>query len=132
MSAEHTSLAAEFFVLACLQRLGANAHITLGNHKAVDIIVEHDDGTLKTIDVKGSATVDWFASNIARNKRGHFLVFVAFVNRMKDLHFPPEVYIVPSVKVGKVIEKVGKQEVVRLKTLRNNSSLYRDTWRKLL
>jgi len=132
MSRENTNLAAEFFVLSQLQRLGASVHITLGHHKAVDIVVERDDGSMKTIDVKGSATQDWFADGLTRSKKSHFVVFVAYVNRMKDIHFAPEVYMVPCSHLGEVIQKVGKKDVVRLKTLRDHSSTYRDAWKKLM
>ncbi|MCX7735386.1 MAG: hypothetical protein N2319_01620 [Candidatus Kapabacteria bacterium] len=48
----NTNLAAEFYVLSILYRLGINAHLTLGNKKSVDIVVENDKGLI-TIDVKG-------------------------------------------------------------------------------
>ncbi len=55
MSKYNTNLASEFHVLSRLHRLGANAVLTLGNKKAVDIIVYGDDGMILTIDVKGVA-----------------------------------------------------------------------------
>lgn len=48
----NTNLAAEFYVLSILYRLGINAHLTLGNKKSVDIVVEKEDKVI-TIDVKG-------------------------------------------------------------------------------
>jgi hypothetical protein len=38
MTTYNTNLAAEFYVLSLLHRLGADAALTLGNKKAVDII----------------------------------------------------------------------------------------------
>ncbi len=39
MTKYNTNLASEFYVLSMLHRLGADASLTLGNKKAVDIIV---------------------------------------------------------------------------------------------
>ena len=39
MSKYDTNLAAEFYVLSCLHRLGISANLTLGNRKGVDIVV---------------------------------------------------------------------------------------------
>lgn len=38
MTGYDTNLAAEFYVLSCLHRLGGAANLTLGNKKAVDIV----------------------------------------------------------------------------------------------
>ncbi len=51
----NTNLAAEFYVLSLLHRMGADANITLGNQKAVDIVVVRAPGDAVTIDVKGLA-----------------------------------------------------------------------------
>ena len=53
MTKYNTNLASEFYVLSMLHRLGANAALTLGNKKAVDIIVANENGSTTTIDVKG-------------------------------------------------------------------------------
>ena len=45
MTTYNTNLAAEFYVLSMLHRLGADAALTLGNKKAVDIIVVNGNGT---------------------------------------------------------------------------------------
>jgi hypothetical protein len=44
MTTYNTNLAAEFYVLSMLHRLGADAALTLGNKKAVDIIVVKANG----------------------------------------------------------------------------------------
>jgi hypothetical protein len=51
----NTNLAAEFYVLSMLHRLGAEATLTLGNKKAVDIVIVRESGDAVTIDVKGLA-----------------------------------------------------------------------------
>ena len=55
MTTYNTNLAAEFYVLSMLHRLGFDASLTLGNKKAVDIVVVRDSGNVVTIDVKGLA-----------------------------------------------------------------------------
>jgi hypothetical protein len=49
MARYHTNLAAEFYVLSCLHRLGLDAHLTLGNRKGVDIVVLRDTGEAVTV-----------------------------------------------------------------------------------
>lgn len=55
MTNHDTGMAAEFYVLSMLFRLGLNANLTLGNQKAVDIFVQRASGDTVTIDVKGLA-----------------------------------------------------------------------------
>ena len=65
MTGYNTNLAAEFYVLSMLHRLGADAALTLGNKKAVDIFVANEGGSTITIEVKGVAKrYDWPADNI--------------------------------------------------------------------
>ena len=99
MSAEkyNTNLAAEYYVLSVLHRLGAEANLTLGNKKSVDIVVVRDAGDAVTIDVKGLAgTTSWPVDNVKAGKSNHFLVFVCFLGRISDLSILPEVYVMPS------------------------------------
>lgn len=51
----NTNLAAEFYVLSILHRLGAEAILTLGNKKSVDVVVVRASGDVVTVDVKGLA-----------------------------------------------------------------------------
>jgi hypothetical protein len=64
MTTYNTNLAAEFYVLSMLHRLGVDAALTLGNKKAVDIIVTNEGRKIITIDVKGlEGRFDWPAVN---------------------------------------------------------------------
>ena len=66
----NTNLAAEFHILSLLHRLGADAALSLGNKKAVDITVVRAEGGAVTIDVKGVAgRYDWPADNIHHRPR---------------------------------------------------------------
>jgi len=55
MSGYNTNLASEFYALSTLHRLGADANLTLGNKKFVDIAVIRGEGDAITVDVKGLA-----------------------------------------------------------------------------
>ena len=90
-----TNLAAEFYTLSVLYRLGAAATLTLGNKKSVDIVVVRSAGDTVTIDVKGIAgKTCWPVSNVPTDRARHFVVFVSFLNRIDDPSVSPEVYVV--------------------------------------
>ena len=80
MSGYNTNLASEFYVLSVLHRLGADANLTLGNKKSVDIAVVKDAGKSITVDVKGLAgKTSWPVDNVKQAKRSHYLVFVSYL-----------------------------------------------------
>jgi hypothetical protein len=136
MKTYNTNLASEFFVLASLYRLGFNAFITLGNKKSVDIIVESNNGTQLTIDVKGMKGKTSFPiDNVmeSANKKSHFLIFVAFLDKMEDPSAYPEIYILPHNKVKDFVYQnpAKTRKTVNLSTLRNKGSSYKNCWRLL-
>jgi hypothetical protein len=51
VSTYDTNLAAEFYVLSALHRLGLSATLTLGNKKSVDIVIARDAGDALTLDL---------------------------------------------------------------------------------
>src|SRR6266581_3735070 len=100
----NTNLAAEFYVLSVLHRLGISATLTLGNKKSVDIVVARDAGEAVTVDVKGLAgSTNWPVDNLKAGKEKHFIVFVTFLGRISDPSFLPEVYVVPSEEVSGIM-----------------------------
>ena len=103
-AAYNTNLAAEFHVMSVLHRMGFDASLTLGNKKAVDIVVVRDSGDAVTIDAKGiSGTTGWPANNIKTKSDRHFLVFVCYLGRIGDPSVQPEVYVVPSKRVPALV-----------------------------
>jgi hypothetical protein len=44
MARYDTNVAAEYYVLSCLDRFGLTANLTLGNKKGVDVVVVRDAG----------------------------------------------------------------------------------------
>jgi hypothetical protein len=140
MSAEkyNTNLAAEYHVLSVLHRLGAEANLTLGNKKAVDIVVVRDAGDAATVDVKGLAgKTSWPVDNLKAGKPNHFVAFVSFLDRIRDLTVLPEVYVMPSQRVAEftyISPGTAKRKVVELRVLRKHEKAkqFRDAWYLIL
>lgn len=98
MGAYETNLAAEYYVLSCLHRIGLTANLTLGNKKGVDVVVVRDAGDAVTVEVKGVAKGhDWPANNLVSTKPDqHFVALVSFEGRIVDSDMPPpRVWILP-------------------------------------
>lgn len=132
----NTNLAAEYYVLSVLHRLGAEANLTLGNKKAVDIVVVRDAGDAVTVDVKGLAGKScWPVDNIKMNQGNHFIVLVCFKDKIKDLSVVPEIYVVPSDKLEQFIYEAprSKRRVVNLSRMRkNDAEQYQNAWNLVL
>ncbi|MHB1528007.1 MAG: hypothetical protein ACYCXT_01035 [Acidiferrobacteraceae bacterium] len=131
----NTNLAAEFYVLSVLHRLGVDANLTLGNKKSVDIAAVRSAGRAVTIDVKGLAgTTAWPVDNLKTAKAGHFIVFVCYRGKIDDPTVLPEVWVIPSSKVAALTyhSPNGKRRVVQRSTLRAKAMRYRDQWALLV
>ncbi|HKJ63515.1 MAG TPA: hypothetical protein VKA94_16210 [Hyphomicrobiales bacterium] len=96
MSRYDTNLASEFFVLSSVHCLGAEASLTLGNKKSVDIFVARGKRVV-TVEVKGVAgSYDWPADNIPRESRpSHFVVLVTYNGRITQPEIAPSVWVIP-------------------------------------
>ena len=130
----NTNLAAEFFVLSVLHRLGLTATLTLGNKKSVDIVVVLDRGRAVTIDVKGLAGMtSWPVDNLGSPRPNHYVVFVTFLGRISDTRSAPEVYVVPSRDVDGLtyVSPQKSRRVVPLGRLRKQEGKYRDAWSRI-
>jgi hypothetical protein len=93
-----TNLASEFHVLSLLHRIGAEAHLTLGNKKSVDIFVIKDGKSL-AIDVKSIRKGNAFIVGDYEEKassKPHYFVFVSYNGTMEDIETQPEVFVVPA------------------------------------
>jgi hypothetical protein len=130
----NTNLAAEFYVLSVLHRFGADANLTLGNKKSVDIVVVRGAGDTITVDVKGLAgKTGWPVDNVAKGTPGHFLVLVCFLDRIADPLALPEVYVIPSTELESVIYNApGGRRLVTVSKARKEGARFRDGWKQLL
>jgi hypothetical protein len=134
MTTYDTNLAAEFYVLSMLHRLGADAALTLGNKKAVDIIVVNGNGTTSTIDVKGlEKRYDWPADNIRLlEKPNHYYAFVSFEGKITDPLSPPSVWIIPDTELAQFVIKYRSRTVVSRARVQANGGNYFQAWSLLL
>lgn len=134
MTTYNTNLAAEFYVLSILHRLGAEANLTLGNKKAVDIVVVRDAGDTVTVDVKGLAgKTGWPVDNVKESRDGHFVVLVCFLGRIAEPSVLPESFIVPSASLPALTYNApGGRKVIHLGTMRKAGAQYREAWELLL
>lgn len=135
-SGYNTNLAAEFHVLSVLHRRGLSASLTLGNRKAVDIVVE-SRGRLFTIDVKGMASrTNWPMDNfkIKTDRRvRHFVALVTFHNKIRNPSVLPSVFLVPAEKVSAFFYRnpKGNRQVIRYGRMRDDGQKYLEAWRQL-
>jgi hypothetical protein len=134
MTGYDTNLAAEFYVLSVLHRLGMSATLTLGNKKSVDIVIARDAGDAVTVDVKGLAGVtNWPVDNLKAGRLRHFIVFVTFLGKIGDPAVSPEIYVVPSKEVSALIYKnpAGNRRVIPLGRARKTWAKYKHAWQLL-
>lgn len=132
MTTYNTNLAAEFYVLSMLHRLGADAGLTLGNKKAVDIVVTNGSDAL-TVDVKGVAgPYDWPADNIrVLDKSFHFYVLVAFDGHIADPLRSPSVWIVPSQRLRQFIHSYRTRKVISRALVKAEGTIFLQAWKLL-
>jgi hypothetical protein len=129
-----TNLASEFYVLAALYRLGADAALSLGNKKAVDITIVRSVNDVVTVDVKGVAGKhDWPADNIgAEAKPRHFVVFVSFEGEFSNPEKVPSIWVVPHADVAHFKSQYQSRCNVSRKRLLEMGERYRDNWDSLV
>lgn len=126
-SAYNTGVAAEYFVLSQLYRMGFEAYITFGNRKSIDIRIISSTGAAATIDVKA---VKGFSSVIINNVvpiQNHFIVAVIYNDQLANLQTYPETFIIPSQEIESVESRWGTQR----RLLKRNLGLFKDAWELL-
>jgi hypothetical protein len=88
-------LAAKFFVLSALHRLGAQATLAPGDFADVDIVIIKD-GTVITAQVK-TLTGGWrWHVEEVHSRENHYIVFVGFTTEIHNPQVSPEVFVLPS------------------------------------
>ncbi len=114
-SSYDTNLASEFFVMSVLHRLGIEAHLTLGNKKAVDIVVVRAPGDTVTVDVKAVAgKTDWLVGNAAGGPRDrHFVVLITYDGKFADLSVPPRAWVLPHLEFLELVQTVKPPSTMR-------------------
>jgi|ERR1051326_2021567 hypothetical protein len=89
-------LAAKFFVLSALHRLGAEATLALGEREDVDITIITEADRARTVDVK-TLTGGWrWRVEDIHARTNHYVVFVCFTSEILNPRVSPEVFVLPS------------------------------------
>lgn len=102
---KHIELAANFYVLSVLHRLGAEANLTWAQPDDVDIAAVRQSGDALTIDVKTlTGTSQWRVEQFSAKKH-HFIVFVCFELEWRDPQVVPEIYIWSSELLKRFIDR---------------------------
>lgn len=118
-----TGVAAEYFVLSQIYRLGLEAYISQGNKKAIDIRVIQENGNPISVDVKAVRGYSSLVVNNVKAKENHFIVFVIYNNKFEDVLTLPDVYIVQSLEVPSITQQFKEEKRVmkgRLEKYLNN------------
>ncbi|MGH9874938.1 MAG: hypothetical protein ACRD9S_20985 [Pyrinomonadaceae bacterium] len=102
---KHLELAAKFYVLSVLHRLGAEANLTYAQPDNVDIAAVRESGEALTIDVKTlTGTSQWPVENFSAKKH-HFMVFVCFALEWDAPQLVPDLYIWSSERLKAFITR---------------------------
>jgi len=123
-------LAAKFYVLSVLYRLGASATVSVGAEKDVDITVVRKPGEVVTVDVKVAPDSKSWPMAEFTVERGHFIVFVRFLKKGSVPQPIPESYVLSS----RDLRTWAKEHdgLVRIRELVKNARDAREAWDRLL
>lgn len=108
---KHLELAAKFYVLSVLHRLGAEANITFAQPDNVDITVVRKSGETFTIDVKMLLGTSQWRVEQFRARKHHYVVFIQYQGQWRDPKLVPTVYIWSSERLKAFITRVKKSTV---------------------
>lgn len=130
---QNTNLASEFFIASQLFRLGYIVTLTLGHTKEIDIIaIRPNDKKVITIDVKGLKNTTNWPLTPKRKEKNHYFILVAWRNKFDKIDFNPEVFVIPSIEINKVLSKwSGKPDVTCVGYSKIKNSKYKDAWNLL-
>jgi hypothetical protein len=125
----NTNLASEFFVASQLFRLGYNVTITLGKTKEIDLVVMNENGKVITIDVKGLKNKTNWPIKPKLVSQNHFYVFVSYLNKFSTLQIEPEIFVVPSTRIKRLLGSwTGNPDVTALGYSKIKNSKYKNAW----
>lgn len=122
-----TGVAAEYFVLSQIYRLGLEAYISQGNKKTIDIRVIQENGNPISVDVKAVRGYSSLVVNNVKVKENHYIVFVIYNNKFENVLTLPEIYIVPSIDVPSITRHFKKEKRV----MKGDIEKYQNNWNAL-
>jgi len=124
----NTGIAAEYFVLSQLYRMGIEAYISQGNKKAIDIRIIKSNGVAISIDVKAVRGYSSLVVNNVLEKKNHYVIFVVYNNKFENINEMPEVFIVSSREVIKIAKHFKKEKRI----MKGDIEKYKDQWDYLI
>ena len=123
----NTGMAAEFFVLSQLFRMGLEAYLSQGNKKSIDIRIVYSADKAVSLDVKAVRAYSSLVVNNVTPAANHFLAFVIYNNKFENLESTPEVFIVPSDKVPEITKHFKNERRV----MKGSLEIYKNNWEVL-
>ncbi len=123
----NTGMAAEYFVLSQLFRMGLEAYLSQGNKKSIDIRIVRSAEKAISLDVKAVRAYSSLVVNNVTPADNHFLAFVIYNNKFEKLETSPEVFIVPSQKVPEITKHYGDERRV----MKGSLDVYKNNWEVL-
>jgi hypothetical protein len=103
--------------------------LTLGNTKEIDLLVSNEEGKKVSIDVKGLKNTTNWVINPKLKRKDHFFVLVCFKNKFLNLTAVPEVFVVPSLEIDKILESwAGRPDVHCVNYSKIRKTDYKDRW----
>jgi hypothetical protein len=125
----HLELAAKFYVLSVLHRLGAEANLTFEQPDNVDITVVRESGQALTVDVKMLRGTKLWPVEHLRAREHHFVVFVCFPESDQRPEVTPDVYAVHSEQLKRLLNE-SRTNTLNVDSIPKASG-NRDAWRQL-
>ena len=130
-SGHATGMAGEYFVMEKLFRLGHEPALTLGNAKAIDILVRKSDGSLREVSVKAvCGGGKWGVSDDNESGHKHRIYALLLYRDFDNVNGAVDVFIVPAPKVQLLKSPWFKKQGVyyRDRSVRPILEKYRDAW----
>jgi hypothetical protein len=127
--AKHLDLAAKFFVVSVLHRMGVEATVSFSQSDNVDITVIQESGRVLTVDIKTlNGPKEWTVAPFrARNR--HYLVFVWYPPNGKP-SAQPTAYVVASERLHRFLTR-KRVHSLSLDVLAKELSA-QDAWQELM
>ena len=103
-------MAAKFFVLSALHRLGAHATLAPGEPDDVDIVIINGP-TVVTAQVKTlTGGWRWHVEEI-QARENHYILFVGFTTEIRNPQVSPEVFVLSSKKLHAALLRQQEAEI---------------------
>lgn len=108
--AKHLDMAARFFVLSVLHRLGLDATLTFSQNDNVDITIVQESGRALTVDVRIVTGAKQWQISPFRARDHHYVVFIWYP-ATSDPTILPTAYVVASERLRDYLNRANVQSL---------------------